>query len=465
MSTRKARPYLFYGQTQSLCPDCMAVIPAKIVFQDDCVWYLKRCAEHGTSRVLISTDIDYYKRCREYIKPGDLPALFHTRIERGCPHDCGLCPDHEQHSCLAIFDIIDECNLRCPVCFADSGPGHGGARSMDEIESMLATLLRTEREPDLVQVSGGEPTLHPRILEILRRLKATPIRHLMLNTNGLRIAREPEFVAELATLRPGFEVYLQFDSLRPEALRTLRAADLAEVRMQALRNLEAANISTTMMCVVRRGSNDDEMNELIAFARQWRCVRGITFQPVEDAGRNTAGGPEQRVTVSEIRRRIIDGDNPFADQDLVPLPCHPENICVAYAYRDVDELIPVTRHLQREDLLAGAENAITFETNPELRKQFLRVFSLDACADKGAEELQGLLCCLPQIDAPNLTYADVFRIVIMGFMDAHDFCISAIKRSCVHFVEPDGKVYPFETFNLIYRDRRRRARAALAAGI
>jgi len=453
VTTRKARPYLFYGQTQSLCPLCLESVPAKILFDGGQVWYHKRCPEHGSSRVLVSTDVDYYKLCREYLKPGDMPERFQTAVDRGCPRDCGLCPDHEQHSCLAIFEINRECNLRCPVCFAGSGPGHGGERSLEQVEAMLATLLEAESEPDLVQVSGGEPTLHPQILPILRRLKDSPIRHLMLNSNGLRIAEEPAFVQALAELGPGFEVYLQFDSLRPEVLRQLRGKDLSKLRLEALRRLEAAGISTTLVCVLRRGLNEDEVDELIHFAKGWRCVRGITFQPVQDAGRNQGGTLQNRVTLSEIRRRILDGGNPFGAEDMLPLPCHPENICIGYAYRDGDELIPVTRHLSREELLAGTGNTIAFERDPGLQERFLRVFSLDSCSEAGAERLHSLLCCLPRVQAPELSYQDVFRIVIMTFMDAHDFCLGAVKRSCVHFVEPDGRIYPFETYNLLHRPK------------
>jgi uncharacterized radical SAM superfamily Fe-S cluster-containing enzyme len=232
--SNKSRPYIFYGQTQSLCEECLTVVPAKIIFQHDNVYYQKRCAEHGVQKTLVSTDIEYFKSCKEYLKPGDMPHKFQTEIQQGCPHDCGLCPDHEQHSCLALFEIIDECNMHCPICFANSAPGKGNPRSLDDIEKMLQTLLESEQEPDLVQVSGGEPTLHPQIMEILRRLKNSPIRHLMLNTNGIRIARDTEFVEQLATLMPGFEVYLQFDSLQAQALQNIRGQNMINIRLKAL---------------------------------------------------------------------------------------------------------------------------------------------------------------------------------------------------------------------------------------
>lgn len=446
------RPYLFYGQTQSLCETCLAVVPAKIVFQDGCVYYLKRCPEHGQQKTLISTDVDYFLRCKQYLKPGDMPHRFQTRIERGCPHDCGLCPDHEQHSCLAIFDIIDECNMQCPICYAVSAPNQGNAKSMDEIQSMLDTLLDSELEPDLVQISGGEPTLHPQIISIIELLHQSPVRHLMLNTNGIRIARDPGFVEALAEFRTGFEVYLQFDSLNSKALKNIRGIDATRTRLDALEQLEKHRISTNLVCTVKGGVNDQEVDRIVEFARQWRCIRGVTFQPVQGAGRTEDFSKADRITLADIRRTIVEGDNPFTDKDMVPLPCHPENISIGYALRNEQTLVPVSGLLTREALLENSSNTITFEKNPELKAAFMQAFSLDSCSESVADNLQALLCCLPQIDAPELSYENVFRIVIMSFMDAYDFCIASVKRSCVHFVSTDGKIYPFDTYNLFYRD-------------
>src|SRR5499427_10232157 len=114
---RKTAPYLFFGQTTSLCEDCLGLVPAKIIGEDGCVFLLKRCAAHGVQKTLISDDIPYWKSTRDWLKPGDRPLAAQTRTEHGCPFDCGLCPDHEQHSCLALIEINQACNLSCPVCF------------------------------------------------------------------------------------------------------------------------------------------------------------------------------------------------------------------------------------------------------------------------------------------------------------------------------------------------------------
>ena len=144
-----------------------------------------------------------------------------------------------------------------------------------------------------MQISGGEPTIHPQILDILAAARRRPIRHVMLNTNGIRIAEDPAFVDALAELRPGFEVYLQFDSLNDEALKNIRGAALcAHPRARRWRNLEARNISTTLVCTVKRGVNDAEIGEIVRHALNYKCVRGVTFQPVQDAGRNDGFDPE-----------------------------------------------------------------------------------------------------------------------------------------------------------------------------
>ncbi|HEV2618807.1 MAG TPA: radical SAM protein, partial [Acidobacteriaceae bacterium] len=234
----KVRPYLFYDSAVSICTTCLRRVEAKILIKDERVYLEKWCPHHGRERVLIADDAAYYRQCRElYIKPPELPQRFNTPQHYGCPYDCGLCPEHMQHSCLTLIEITDHCNLRCPICYADSGPHRPGFRDLAMVERMLDAVVANEGEPDVVQISGGEPTLHPDFFAILDAAKARPIRHLMVNTNGLRIAKEPDFAARLAEYQPGFELYLQFDSLRDEVHKDLRGAKLRDVRLKALEHL------------------------------------------------------------------------------------------------------------------------------------------------------------------------------------------------------------------------------------
>jgi uncharacterized radical SAM superfamily Fe-S cluster-containing enzyme len=452
---RPSKDYSFYGQTMSLCETCLKLVHAKVVIEGDNVFYLKRCPRHGMQKTLVSTDAVYFKSCKDFIKPGDLPLHYQSTTEHGCPYDCGLCPDHEQHSCLALIEINDACNLSCPVCFADSSPQRTRHRTLAEVDAMLETLVASEGSPDLVQISGGEPTIHPQIIAILQLAKSKPIRHIMLNTNGIRIATDKAFVAELAALKPGFEVCLQFDSLRREALENLRGADLRKVREQALANLEEAGISTTLVCVVKKGVNDDEAGVIVRHALSYKCVRGITFQPVQDAGRNLDFDKDRdRIVLTDIRRAIAtQAGEVFGADDIIPLPCNPDSIAIAYGLRSGDKVTPITQLIPKSELLAAAPNTMSFERYPELKNRMFDLLSLASSGERTKTVLGDLLCCLPQIEVPSdLCYDKVFRIVIVQFLDKYNFCVATVKRSCIHFVTPQAKIIPFDTYNLFYRD-------------
>jgi uncharacterized radical SAM superfamily Fe-S cluster-containing enzyme len=452
-ATRKAAPYLFLGQTTSLCETCLALVPAKVISEDGCVYYLKRCPDHGVQKTLIADDIPYWKSQRDWLKPGDRPLRPHTRTDHGCPFDCGLCPDHEQHSCLALIEVNEACNLSCPVCFADSSTRRDTHRSMDQIEAMLDAVVASEGEPDLVQISGGEPTLHPQFFEILDAAKRRPIRHLMINTNGLRLAREAGFAERLAAYMPGFEVYLQFDSLQRDALMNLRGADLRSVRAQALEALDRHNISTTLVVTVKKGVNDGEIADIVRHALTWRCVRGVTFQPIQDAGRNEGFAPaDHRMVLTQIRREIAKA-GVFALEDLIPLPCNPDQICIGYGLRNGETVAPITALLPRDILIDAAPNTVTFEGYPELRDKVFNLLSLSTAQADTSDKLADVLCCLPDAVVPDgLSYEHTFRVVIMQFLDRFNFDIATVKRSCVHFVQPDGSIIPFDTFNTFYRE-------------
>jgi len=464
--SRKVRPYLFYDTTTSVCDECLHVVEAKIVIRGERVYLDKWCPAHGAARVLVSDDAAYYRACREtWIKPPELPLQFNTSMRYGCPYDCGLCPDHMQHSCLSIVEINEHCNLECPICYAESGPKRDAQRSLAEVRQMLDAIVANEGEADVVQISGGEPTLHPQFFEILTEAAARPIRHVMVNTNGIRIARDAAFVERLAREHPRTEIYLQFDSLREGPLRRLRGADLTGVRAAALDRLDAAGLSTTLVVTLQKGVNDDEVGAIIRHATARRCVRGVTFQPVQDAGRTDGyDWRENRLTVSEIRRLIATQSRLFCAEDVVPVPCNPDTLAMAYALKVDGDTLPLTRFCDAAMLVAGERSTIVFEHEEGLRSRLFRLFATNHSPESQAGCLADLLCCLPQVDAPaTLTYENVFRVLIVQFMDRHSLDIRALKKSCIHIAEPDGRLIPFEAYNVFYRGRQRDRLAALRA--
>jgi uncharacterized radical SAM superfamily Fe-S cluster-containing enzyme len=492
----KTRPYLFYDVALSICSTCYRKVEAKTIFLDDKVYLLKRCPQHGPERVLIADDIDYYRRCREvFIKPPEMPQLYNTPVKWGCPYDCGLCTDHEQHSCLTLVEICDYCNLRCPVCYAASGPERQQFRTLPQIEKMLDAVVRNEGHPDVVQLSGGEPTMHPDFFTIVEMAKARPIKHLMVNTNGVRIAQEEDFAKRLADVREDFEVYLQFDSFEREPLMQLRGADLRRVRQDALEKLNRHNISTNLVVTLKKGLNDHEIGKTIDFALTQPCVRGVTFQPIQDAGRLENFNPAtDRLTLTEVRRKILEQTKVFRPEDLIPVPCHPDSLAMAYALKLAGKVVPLTSMIPPEVLINGAANTILYEQDPAVRTNLFKLFATNHSPRSGAGTLRELLCCLPKIwipdsnshviqnethvipnevrdlgfagattpnaGTPALTYENIFRIIIMQFIDAHSFDVRSVKKTCVHIVHPDGRLIPFDTYNLFYRDNLEQTRLA-----
>jgi len=416
----------------------------------------KLCYSCGKKEnVLISDDAEYYRRCREnFIKPPEMPEKFNTPIKYGCPYDCGLCPGHEQHSCVTVVEITDHCNLQCPICYAGSGPQRKqDYRTYEHVIQMLDAVVENEGEPDVVQISGGEPTLHPDFFRILDACKERPIRHLMVNTNGLVIANDAEFVEKLAGYKPGFEVYLQFDSFEKNALMELRGADLRKSKEKAIQALNKHNISTTLVMTVKKGLNDHEIGKVVEYALTIPCIRGVTLQPIQDAGRvENYDSSLDRLTLSEVRRNVYEQNSVFTEKDILPVPCHPDSIAMAYAIKTDEGVIPISGLIDDETLVQGPRNTIQLEHDPIIKEKLFNLLSTAHSPKSASHSLNELLCCLPSVQSMlNFTYDNVFRIIIMDFIDAHSFDLRSIKKTCVHIVSPDLRIIPFDTFNMFYR--------------
>ncbi len=253
---------------------------------------------------------------------------------------------------------------------------------------------------------------------------------------------------------PGFEVYLQFDSLDAPPQRALRGDDLVQIRTRALEHLNENRISTTLVVTLKKGLNDDQLGAIIDFALAQPCVRGVTFQPVQIAGRVEGFDPARdRLTLAEVRARILEQSPHFQPRDIVPVPCHPDCLAMAYALKLGGKVVPLTQLLDPGALLELQRNTILNEQDPELRRLVVELFSTSHSPDSSAWTLRQLLCCLPELSTPpQLTYDMIFRVLIVQFLDPYNFDVRSVKKSCIHIVHPDGRIIPFDTYNLFYRD-------------
>ena len=480
----KHRDYTYLGLTQSLCPECKAVVPAKIIARGKRVYFRKQCPTHGVREDFICSDVNRYDLVETSL-PAKLPQQTMVTPNLGCPLDCGLCSEHEQHTCIAVLEITDGCNLTCPMCYAGSAPGKHH-KSLDEIRKQIDTIVATEGHVEVIQLSGGEPTLHPQLLEAVRYALSQPIDYVMINTNGIRLAHDRDLVTALAEYRQRLEIYLQFDATNDEAMQQLRGqAGLFDIKLKALENIEAAGLNVTLVSTLQGGVNNSAPADLVAFASEHKHVTGLSFQPATYSGRCMLPSElEQRITFPDVIDCIAnDSRNSFTADDFVPLPCaHPNCHWISLAARDGNRLLPLTQFVDAKANLDLLANGISFtrEKTQQLAKQLVARMS---CGDDGCcgpscspspteapmqNMLGGNLPMLATIGtnedkqlvdkflqdaiAQAVGARDILRITITSFLDVYNFDLRRVMKCCTHHVLPSGHVIPFCAYNVLYRD-------------
>jgi uncharacterized radical SAM superfamily Fe-S cluster-containing enzyme len=477
--TKHDADYVFYELTRSICPECRRVIDAQILLRDNKVYMRKRCPEHGMFEALVYGDAQAYTANSKFNKPGTIPLQYTTPVEHGCPHDCGLCPDHQQHACLGIIEVNSACNMDCPLCFADAGAGFN--LTLAEVESILDHFVATEGNPEVVQFSGGEPSIHPEIVPMMRAAQArsngvhSHIRHVMLNTNGKRIANDDAFLDALAEIKP--VIYFQFDGFEPETYRIIRGEpDILEEKLRALERLAAIGCRVILVPAIERGVNEHEVGRILKFGIEHPAVRGINFQPAFHAGRHGTHDPMQRVTIPDMLKWIErQTDATFLQSDFVPVPCcFPTCNSVTYAFIDGDTVTPLTRLLNVDDYLDYISNRVMPDFDRAIQAALEGLWSSSAVpgSEKAVEQfaLTCAACGLPDggLD-PSLRSGQalgelsqhMFGVMLQDFMDPWTFNQKNLMKCCKEILLPDGKQIPFCAYNNVgYREQ---ARTQLAA--
>lgn len=481
----KHRDYTFLGLTQSLCPICRRLVAAKIVARNGRVYFRKRCPEHGEREDFICSDAARYDLTSTSL-PAKLPQQTFTTFQHGCPLDCGLCDQHEQHTCIGVIEITDGCNLTCPMCYAGSAPGKSH-RSVEEVKRAIDSLVRAEGHAEVAQLSGGEPTIHPRFEEILDYALAQPIDYVMVNTNGLRLAHDDALVGMLARRSDRVEIYFQMDDLDDQVLARLRGqSGLLEKKLAALDKLDRAGLNVTLVSTLQGGINDTAPQRLLDFARSRPFITGLSFQPATYSGRHVLPEElEQRITFPDVIDQLsAQGASEFSASDFTPLPCaHPNCHWISLAVRHDGQFWPLSRVIDPEvhrDLLA---NGISF-TRTGSQALVAQLLSRLACGDRSCCAPASTRCApstgsmeLPVITDPKDAGAsrcdvstgvvldllgralegkasarDLLRITITSFLDAYNFDVRRVMKCCTHHVLPSGHVIPFCAYNVLYRD-------------
>ena len=449
--------YIFHDLTRSICPECRAVIDAQIILRDNQVFMRKRCPDHGWFEGIISSDARMYVDSIGFNKPGTIPLEFSTEVDKGCPLDCGLCPEHKQHICLALIEVNTACNLNCPICFANAGIGY--SLTLEQVETMLDRLVETEGNPEVVQFSGGEPTIHPDLPAMIQAALDRGIGQVMVNTNGVRLARDDRFLEIMAALKP--VIYFQFDGLRRETYRIIRGEDLLDIKLKALERLEQARLDAVLVAAIERDVNVDEVGDIVEFGLQHPAVRGIVLQPVTHVGRHIPFDPMKRVTIPDVIHGIVaQTGGRFVLEDFVPVPCcFPTCQVNSYAYVDGEQVTPLPRLLKIDDYLDYITN-VALPKVPEaaqVRQALEGLWSASAIPGSDKTTGQFQCACGPGLELPFGTEhlnRHIFQIAIKDFLDAYTFNVKQVMKCCVAVLLPDGRSIPFCAYNSVgYREQ------------
>lgn len=447
------RDELFLELTKSICPVCKTVIDAEVNVRDGKVVMRKRCKEHGVFEALVYSDADLYLKTVGYNKPGTLPLQFQTEVRDGCPLDCGLCPDHKQHSCLGLIEVNTACNLDCPICFADSGHQPDGfSLTREQIAHMLDVFVAAEGEPEVLQFSGGEPTIHPNIIEFVEMAQERGIRYVMLNTNGIRLARDRAFAEEVA--RVGAFLYFQFDGFEEATHLAIRGKDLRADKEKALARCAELGITVTLVAAIERGVNEHEVGAIVRHGLEHPAVKSVVFQPVTHAGRHVEFDPMQRLTNADVMHLLADQmPDSLRVSDFVPVPCcFPTCRSMCYGLVDEGGFLPIARLFDVDPYLDYAANRVV--PNLEIRHALEKMFS--ASATPGVE--QALLTCTDcGIDLPEALQdfeEHVFMIMVQDFQDPYTLNVRQLMKCCIEQITPDGRLIPFCAYNSVgYREQ------------
>lgn len=428
--------------TESLCPICLKKISAYRLKEGDKVYLKKKCDEHGEFKTLIwngSPNIDRWIRKKIPSKP----KKSFTEVDKGCPFDCGICDDHRQHTCTALIEVTQRCNLECKFCFASSTKAVSKDPDLDKIKFWYERLLEAGG-PYNIQISGGEPTVREDLDKIIELGHELGFNFIQLNTNGLRLAEDEEYIKRLK--KAGLNsVFLQFDGTKDYIYKKLRGKNLFETKIKAIENLDKYNIGVILVPTIVPDVNMNSIGDIIDFAIDHiPVIRGVHFQPVSYFGRFPSNADNNtRITIPDIIQEIENQtEGKIKAESFKPPGCE-NSLCSFngnYLYMGRKLLRPISKN----SCCGGAEKA---EVGAKKARAFVaRNWKLPDKRCKCNEDNSDKVMSFDEI--LNTLKTSNFSISGMAFQDAWNIDLDRLKDCCIHVVSENGDIIPFCAYNL-----------------
>ena len=460
---RRNRPYTYLGTIRGMCRECRSMVPCRVLEEGGAVYQERLCPSCGSSRALIAEGLGWYN---ERISAGatcEAPRVT-TPVKEGCPRDCGPCAFHASACHLPVLSVTNACNMRCPICFTYNRPDRTYFMGRGELERILDGLIAKVGAVDLVNVTGGEPTLHPEILSLVAECRRPEIGRVTVNSNGLRLAEDEDLCRGLASL--GAYVILSLHTLKPDASMRMHGQDVVGAKLRALENLERSGVGTTLLHVMARGLNDEEIGDVLELARERSVVRSITIQTMTFTGQGGKDfGPRRWMPLdgaAAALERTTGGE--ISAAHFVPHPrAHPLCYSVAYYIKEDGRLRSFTEFLTREELRSLLSGGYLLD--PGGGEQGVLRTAIDRLWAQGGDRallarLRGMVSrlhppgrALSRFEGQRACEDEILTVYIHAHMDEDTLDLARLVACPDQVPEADGRLVPACAYNLFYRMR------------
>jgi 7,8-dihydro-6-hydroxymethylpterin dimethyltransferase len=445
------------AQTESVCPDCLTRLPAARILRGEDVYLEKTCPKHGFFSTVIWRGQPAFTSWARPKTPS-FPKNPFTKVKQGCPYDCGLCPEHQQQSCCVLLEVTHRCDLHCPVCFADADSNPLPDLTMAEIAAWYERLLAAGG-PFNVQLSGGEPCVRNDLPEIIHLGRSYGFTFFQLNTNGLRLARDAAYLAELKAAGLS-TVFLQFDGTQDTIYKLLRGRELFETKMVIIERCAELGIGVVLVPTLVPGVNTENIGSIIRLAlAHMPAVRGVHFQPISYFGRYPESPVnETRITIPEVIRAVEKQSEGLISAVSF---CPPGGENAACSFHGNFVLMPdgALQALTRHQSASCCCQSVTAAQGAARSREFVAKHWSSPSP----------LMDSPVFSGPSLGEWDIFLerkhthtfcISGMAFQDAWTLDLERLRDCYIHTASPDGRLVPFCAYNLtdrqgrsLYRDK------------
>ncbi len=465
---RTPSPHVYFSMTKGLCGTCKRAVDVKIQFRADQVWFEKFCPAHGHQSVMVSSSVEWYLDALSFIAPSTPPRGETRPVRAGCPFDCGPCRSHQQKVFMPVVPITSACNLDCPICYTVNKNDDAYRMTKDDFAKILGHLREQHDELDIINFTGGEPTMHPELPDFLRMSREAGIQRLTVSTNGLRLLNE-DYVRVMA--EHDARIVLSLDTFRDEIDVVMLGATTVKAKLKVLDLLEQHDVTTTILPAVAAGLNDADVGPLFDLVLSRRNVCSLELHTLTFTGQGGVGFQRSaRITTPDLHRILSSHTGGrIAWTDFVPSPlAHPHCYSICYVLMlDGGGYVPFTRFMPRATLFDLLGESIYIQPRAKIQEVLRRAID-DLWADPGAlPESEAVLATLKRLirdmfpEDRTLSLSERQRIAeraskaiyIHSHMDEETFDVSRIMKCSIGVPDVDGSNIPTCSYNILYREK------------